>query len=167
MVKAIEKRPHPATIALGFLLLALSEEGITSLTKGIEMITNRARTDGKNHDIAIGFGVGASGITIHCNSDPVAVAGPRLQKHCEGRKYIRRTPTWFGVCIVPADGSLRFGINLDYEWEQSTEMDAKTKNVSSVSNFDSTGAPITPKPKVGRNDRCPCGSGKKHKKCCL
>jgi len=22
-------------------------------------------------------------------------------------------------------------------------------------------------PKVGRNDRCPCGSGKKYKKCCL
>jgi preprotein translocase subunit SecA len=23
-----------------------------------------------------------------------------------------------------------------------------------------------PDPKVGRNDPCPCGSGKKHKKCC-
>jgi uncharacterized protein YecA (UPF0149 family) len=22
-------------------------------------------------------------------------------------------------------------------------------------------------PKVGRNDPCPCGSGKKHKKCCM
>jgi len=22
-------------------------------------------------------------------------------------------------------------------------------------------------PKIGRNDPCPCGSGKKHKKCCL
>jgi preprotein translocase subunit SecA len=22
-------------------------------------------------------------------------------------------------------------------------------------------------PKVGRNDPCPCGSGKKHKKCCI
>ncbi len=22
-------------------------------------------------------------------------------------------------------------------------------------------------PKIGRNDACPCGSGKKHKKCCL
>jgi uncharacterized protein YecA (UPF0149 family) len=21
-------------------------------------------------------------------------------------------------------------------------------------------------PKIGRNDPCPCGSGKKHKKCC-
>ena len=24
-----------------------------------------------------------------------------------------------------------------------------------------------PGPKVGRNDPCPCGSGKKYKKCCL
>ena len=22
-------------------------------------------------------------------------------------------------------------------------------------------------PKIGRNDVCPCGSGKKHKKCCM
>jgi uncharacterized protein len=27
--------------------------------------------------------------------------------------------------------------------------------------------PVIAKPKVGRNDACPCGSGKKHKKCCL
>jgi hypothetical protein len=27
--------------------------------------------------------------------------------------------------------------------------------------------PITHGPKVGRNEPCPCGSGKKHKKCCL
>lgn len=26
--------------------------------------------------------------------------------------------------------------------------------------------PLTGKPKVGRNERCPCGSGKKFKKCC-
>lgn len=26
---------------------------------------------------------------------------------------------------------------------------------------------VRPKPKVGRNDPCPCGSGKKYKKCCL
>jgi preprotein translocase subunit SecA len=27
-------------------------------------------------------------------------------------------------------------------------------------------APITVTPKIGRNDDCPCGSGKKYKKCC-
>jgi SWIM/SEC-C metal-binding protein len=26
--------------------------------------------------------------------------------------------------------------------------------------------PVTVEKKVGRNDPCPCGSGKKHKKCC-
>ena len=26
--------------------------------------------------------------------------------------------------------------------------------------------PVVAKDKVGRNDPCPCGSGKKHKKCC-
>lgn len=29
------------------------------------------------------------------------------------------------------------------------------------------GIPITVEPKIGRNDPCPCGSGKKYKKCCL
>ena len=28
-------------------------------------------------------------------------------------------------------------------------------------------AVVSPYPKVGRNDLCPCGSGKKFKKCCL
>jgi uncharacterized protein YecA (UPF0149 family) len=27
--------------------------------------------------------------------------------------------------------------------------------------------PLIITPKIGRNDPCPCGSGKKHKKCCL
>jgi len=27
--------------------------------------------------------------------------------------------------------------------------------------------PYVPDEKVGRNDPCPCGSGKKYKKCCL
>lgn len=25
---------------------------------------------------------------------------------------------------------------------------------------------VRPEPKIGRNDPCPCGSGKKYKKCC-
>lgn len=42
---------------------------------------------------------------------------------------------------------------------------------NSSSAGDETGHPINPTvrlshPKVGRNDLCPCGSGKKYKKCC-
>lgn len=34
-------------------------------------------------------------------------------------------------------------------------------------NTDSNYNPLSSLPKVGRNDPCPCGSGKKYKKCCL
>jgi len=27
--------------------------------------------------------------------------------------------------------------------------------------------PVTPNNKIGRNETCPCGSGKKYKTCCL
>ena len=33
--------------------------------------------------------------------------------------------------------------------------------------FDGSESCIRPAPKVGRNDPCPCGSGKKYKQCCL
>ena len=39
----------------------------------------------------------------------------------------------------------------------------------SYSGEEDTAAPRTPakaQPRVGRNDPCPCGSGKKYKKCC-
>jgi uncharacterized protein YecA (UPF0149 family) len=31
---------------------------------------------------------------------------------------------------------------------------------------DQPGQPVVKPPKTGRNDPCPCGSGKKYKKCC-
>ena len=33
--------------------------------------------------------------------------------------------------------------------------------------FETSGLPIRVEPKIGRNDPCPCGSGKKYKKCCF
>jgi preprotein translocase subunit SecA len=36
----------------------------------------------------------------------------------------------------------------------------------SESSFSNPSQPVSKKPKVGRNDPCPCGSGKKFKKCC-
>lgn len=43
--------------------------------------------------------------------------------------------------------------------------------VSPMSNLlmqlDSTTTPVAKEEKVGRNDPCPCGSGKKYKKCCM
>lgn len=168
MIKAIEARPDPATIDLGFTLLTLGEDTVIEVSAGIEQIAKRAIADGKNHDVTVGLGSGGTGLTIHCNDDPIKIAGPALQRHCYARKYTEHAQTWFGVCLRPRDQALRFGLNLDFPWDQDSTMDALTKNMGKRGNLRallSEGA--NARIKVGRNDPCPCGSGKKYKRCCL
>ncbi len=43
----------------------------------------------------------------------------------------------------------------------------KPEDISDVKRLLTPNALMTDKPKVGRNDPCPCGSGLKFKKCCL
>jgi tetratricopeptide (TPR) repeat protein len=46
--------------------------------------------------------------------------------------------------------------------------DATTDLFAEPDDFDAFPMPyMRPDPKIGRNDPCPCGSGKKYKKCCL
>lgn len=61
--------------------------------------------------------------------------------------------------LLETDRSLVSEIEADDEEEEYSEPDAKNQVMLPVE-------PITVGPKVGRNDVCPCGSGKKHKKCC-
>jgi len=167
-VKEIEARPDPGTIDLGFMLLTLGEKIVVEVSKGIEELAKQGRADGKSHDLTIGLGKGGTGFTVHCNNDPIEIAGPGLEKHCHARKYTERAQTWFGVCVKPNDTSLRFGLNLDYAWKRNDEMDALTGSMaklgglSTLLKLSATGAR-----KIGRNEPCPCGSGKKYKRCCL
>ncbi|MFH6568402.1 MULTISPECIES: SEC-C metal-binding domain-containing protein [Pseudomonas] len=168
MVKSIETRPDPATIDIGFTLLTLGEDAVVAISAGINHIAKLAVADGNSHDFTVGLAQGRTGLTIHCNDDPIDVAGPRLQKLCHARKYTEHAKTWFGVCVQPGDQSLRFGINLDFAWEQSDAMDELTKSMGKPAKIANLIKMLGMKgPKVGRNDRCPCGSGKKFKKCCL
>ena len=168
IVKAIEARPDPATIDLGFTLLTLGEDTVLEVSAGIEQIAKLGVADGKNHDVTVGLGSGGTGLTIHCNDDPIGVAGPALQRHCHARKYTQHAQTWFGVCVRPSDQALRFGLNLDFSWEQDDIQDALAKNMGKPGNLRALlREAVKARTKVGRNDTCTCGSGKKYKRCCL
>jgi hypothetical protein len=167
-VKEIEARSDPGTIDLGFMLLTLGEKTVVEVSKGIDELAKRARGDGKSHDLTVGLGKGGTGFTVHCNDDPIEIAGPALQRHCHARKYTEHAQTWFGVCVMPSDTSLRFGLNLDYAWERNDRLDALTNNMAKPGNLSALLKQSgTSTRKIGRNDPCRCGSGKKYKKCCL
>lgn len=130
MVKEIESRPDPDTIDLGCLLLMLSEETIVKLSQGIDALTKLTLADGLNHDLTFALGQGDSGLTVHCNNDPIEIGWSRLENHCRKRKYTEKAERWFGLCVAPRNSLVRFCLSLNFKWERSEEMDALTRNMA-------------------------------------
>jgi hypothetical protein len=174
IVKDIEKLEHPATIDLGFMLLSLSGDTVGLINDGVAQLIKLGKKDGRHHDLTLAMsGDNGSGLTIHCNDDHESISGPRLEKHCERRKYAQKANLWFGVCIGQVVPRLRFGVNKEYTWVQSDEMDRlveglpKPQNLKGKNKINFATATKKIRKKIGRNEKCPCGSGKKYKKCCL
>lgn len=166
LVAQLEQRAEPTTLELGFELLAMSEDSCRNVHHGLEMITRQTRADGKLHDFTIGHA--DSGICFHCNPAPTKAAMNTLRTHCEKRKYKQKAGRWFGVSVDP-NANLQFGISLDFEWEKSNIMDGVTRAMKAGVPASSLAqiAREARKVKIGRNDPCPCGSGKKSKRCCM
>jgi hypothetical protein len=166
LIEDIETRADPGTIDLGFMLLMLSGDTIKDANRLIDQAVAKTRRDGQTHDVTICLG--DTGFTLHCNGEPINAAMPPLRRHCENRKYTERVDSWFGVCLDPRDARMRFGVCLDYPWKQLAAMDEATKHLPKPTpGIKAAMQRPTTTPKVGRNDPCPCGSGKKYKKCCL
>ena len=170
VVKEIETRSDPATIDLGFLLLAMSEQAVTEMSRAVDRLAARTRADGKVHDATFAFKEG-SGITFHCTDEPVNVAAPRLESYCALRKYKEKATEWFGLCMTSTGPDVRFGVSLVFPWIQDAKMDEKTKDMKQSVPIDQALQVLmmgrNRARKIGRNDPCPCGSGRKYKKCCL
>ena len=163
LLKEIEMRAEPETLDLGFLLLTLAENAILKISKAIDVMTERARHDGQGHDVSIPLDEGGAGLTIHCNDTRLANAGPLLLNHCMARKYKLKVDEWHGLCLRPLDGTVRFGVSLNYKWKQDAQMDQLTSGLQNPIPFED--ALAGRKRKIGRNDPCPCNSGRKYKKC--
>ena len=170
IVREIEHRSEPAILDQGFQLLEMSGEAFDNLSRVIDDQAHRATQDGKPHNVAMMFADG-SGVTIECSGEPDSLAAPRLATLCARRKYRQKANIWFGLCLTPGDAQLRFGLRLSDPWEQDFAMDEATADMVE---------PMPPelafkrlhrgwrkRHKIGRNDPCPCGSGRKYKKCCI
>ena len=128
IVKEIEARPDSATIDLGFLLLAMSEQAVTEMSRAVDKLAARTRADGQVHDVTFGFKEG-SGITFHCTDEPSNIAGPRLESYCTLRKYREKASQWFGLCMTSTGPDVRFGVSLVFPWSQDERKDEKTKDM--------------------------------------
>lgn len=155
-VDSISNYEDDYAIELGFFLLTLSEESIEQINDGIQKTIDLFLDDGKNHDFTIGFDDVKAGLTIHTNNFSYKEAYDNLLNHCQYRKYRQHANNWFGMCFNPYTKKVKFSIMSNKEWSYS-----KSIGSTVVDRLKSNSI------KIGRNEKCPCGSGKKYKKCCI
>lgn len=143
IIEEIENHSDPGAIGLGLELLKLSGESARDLSRSIDKIAATAARDAKTHDITIANSKAATGITIHCNDLPHSLAAPKLKRHCELRKYTVKAGKWFGLAIKPKSAGVRFGLMLDYPWQQDNAMDKAVATMPQAQPFESLRALVS------------------------
>ena len=161
IIAEIEDTVEPVAIDLGFMLLELSEDTIHKINQYIAEVLKRAAADYGLHDMTIGISGAHTGLTVHCSHLADREAEAKLRQHSEARKYSQKANSWFGLALRP-DGSIRLVVELIGNWKYDHALEKLTRKRS----LPELGKKKR-KSKIGRNDPCQCGSGKKYKYCCL
>jgi hypothetical protein len=168
LIEEIEQSADPQTTDLGIWLLSLNEGAAMDLGKGILKQAEMSRQDGgRRRDLTVATADPACGLTVHCSSASESEAGRDLIHHAELRKYSQKADSWYALLIDPYDVRIRLGARSDGPWRQDDLMDEATKQMPEPITTHAFRAAVGKRYKVGRNAPCPCGSGKKYKKCCL
>lgn len=161
---------------LGLHLLSMSGDSINLLNEAISKMIAQCKIDHRHHDISLPLLKEKTGLTVHCNEDDYDIAYKRLVTHCEKRKYTCKADSWVGCCFSPTKNKFRFASYHESKWCQSDEMDrlvadlkpiSPEHHIEEVRKLSFGEQPLTKGRKIGRNEPCPCGSGKKYKQCCI
>jgi preprotein translocase subunit SecA len=138
-----------------------SRDNIVSYIKKVKQLT---KNDQKTHNFSLlpeGDSEHFAGLTyLSDNTNDIKSLDQKLFRICYLRKYKEKANVWLGL------GGLNGSNNLidivmfnDDPW--------KPDEVAEEGSKDLGGTLLKIGEKVGRNDPCPCGSGRKYKKCCL
>lgn len=161
---------------LGLHLLSMSGNSIDLLNEAISKMIAQFKKDHHHHDISLPLLEEKTGLTVHCNEDDNDTAYKRLVTHCEKRKYTCKAESWVGCCFSPTKDKFRFASYHEGKWSQSDEMErlvadlkpiSPEHHIEDVRKLSFGKQPQIKGRKVGRNEPCPCGSGKKYKRCCM
>jgi hypothetical protein len=136
-----------------------------SILETVDKITRASREDGEDHNFTLLSRDGSTGFTCAVSTGARdASFWPDLTKYCKMKKYQTRYRKWVLLaldCEQPEDRRVDFEV-FEGEWAADPELERAVQRHSrgKLETAQRTGV------RPGRNDPCPCGSGKKYKRCC-
>jgi SEC-C motif family protein len=156
-------------VSFGLELMRFSEEDIESYNNLINKINSNFILDRsrKFSDFHISFNTNF-GITVYVYQDVIVdkIFKNQVVEHAKLSKYRAKADLWAGL-IVSTTGSVKYIKVVNNKWEFNNELQTKIQKLVSKSKPKILVNKKIIARKIGRNDPCPCNSGKKYKKCCL
>ena len=159
---------EPKITDIIFHLFDWSGEGRENIVNSINSTKQKTLNDGKIHNFSLlpddscSLRVGATYFSL--NTDDSEELTKQLLTLCQARKYKSKGDVWIGF------GGLRNSLNMidmvvfnNDKWEYDEDME---NLINKLFGAKGQGRLINLGKKIGRNERCPCGSGIKYKKCC-
>ncbi|MCK4828698.1 SEC-C domain-containing protein [bacterium] len=151
-----------------FHLLDWSGDARKNLINYIIKTKKQTLKDGKVHDFSIppdGSYSPCVGVTYYSlNSGSVKDLQKRLLMLCQARKYKSKGDVWIGFGSLNNSHKMIDAVVFnDQKWEYDEELETMSKAFFGMGG---RSRQIRVGRKIGRNERCPCGSGLKYKKCC-
>jgi hypothetical protein len=164
----LKKIHQPKITDIVFHLYDCSGNARDSIVKTIKLTKERSLTDGKIHNFSIQPDkerwpcVGVSYVSIFSNES--TELNGRLFSLCRARKYRSKGDIWIGFgSYKDSDAIIDTVVFNDQKWEQNEELEKFSDDILGKGGQIQHIGFVK---KAGRNDKCPCGSGIKYKKCC-
>lgn len=151
-----------------FYLLDLSGDTVENMVAAISKTKQQSSVDGKYHNFSLIPDESSSprvGVTyISLNTDNSEDLKTRLLTLCQVRKYKSKGDVWIGLGSLKNSHEIIDAVVFnDQKWVHGEEFE---KNAKMMLEGLGHGRKIRIGKKIGRNEKCPCGSRLKYKKCC-
>lgn len=167
LCQQIDDLKSPKATDIVFQLMDWSQDSRDNLTNQIESARAKTQADHKLHNVSIMAGPTRSpfGVTyVSWNNNNRDELTQSLYRLSEARKYRSKADAWVGIgCLMDTERLVDVTVYSDEKWKYDEELEHEVKVRLDGEN---RATQIRFGKKVGRNEDCPCGSGKKFKKCC-
>ena len=164
-IQAIKHTGHSKATDIVFHLLDWSGATRKNIVARMIQLKEAAKTEHSLKSLATYAGDFGLSYVVTANADPEELEF-RVTTYARLRKYLTKSNSWLGLGAFSANNRLIDAlVYLDEPWEADPEFEEIfADELASLKKTPFTS--MKGNSKIGRNDPCPCQSGKKFKKCC-
>jgi hypothetical protein len=159
LVDQAKSSNEPRFCDVVFFLYDLAGDGADKLIQTLKMLKGRTAGDHRSHDARMPFSSSRGGTTIVSEPSSPATLREKLLGLSRLAKYKSKAEVWLGLgCLATSDRLVDAMVFSKEPWKSDAELEELSKHLR--------GKPmLLSGKKVGRNQSCPCNSGKKYKYC--